>query len=119
MDSNNTEVAREIRIFSSLARELVSELLCQFSFVDFSFSLKFKKIQKLSKSDISFYFHSTSNSKLSFYYSHYYSLINVSFKLNLQAYQPLDHEPNTLHPIHIVYLSLACISRPLQKESFY
>ena len=48
MDSNNTEVAREIRIFSSLARELVSELLCQFSFADFSFSLKFKKFKNLA-----------------------------------------------------------------------
>jgi len=75
MNSNSTGVAREIRIFSSLARELVSELLCQFSFADFSSSLKFKKFKNLANLTS----HSTFTAPV-IQNSHYYSLTNVSFK---------------------------------------
>jgi len=48
IDSNSTGVVRRIRIFSSLARELVGELLCQILFADFSFSLKFEDLANLT-----------------------------------------------------------------------
>ena len=45
--------------------------------------------------------------------------MNVPSKLNSQAFQTLGYESNTSQPIHTVYSSLACISRLLQKKSFY
>ena len=51
MSGDSIGVGR-VGIFSSLARELVSKLLCQISFVDFSSSLKFENLVNLTSCSI-------------------------------------------------------------------